>query len=243
MSRDVLFDFSNKQHVRLISAAADLYHLTRESLEKTPLPGNRSTSLAIATIVHSVAAIEATANAIGHDFLFDEHHREFIPRDGQNVAMEILRAAWARSLSTVKKLQFIHSQYNATFPESTASNLEELAKYRNWLVHGYIFRTQLLLEFEDDRLGILKEHDRVDSVNWKDRFPHLKLSPLDSVSPNDAKNALRMMLQVLCELAGASSQHFEILYFCGDTARVFTETGKPKEFEEVLLGTSKTVFA
>src|SRR5436190_241270 len=81
------------------------------------------------------------------------------------------------------------------------------------------------------------EHDREDSVNWSARFPHLKFSSLDAISPKDAEAALRVMLEVLAAMAQTCGRSFEIVYFAGNKARSYRERGQAT-FEEVINGTS-----
>jgi hypothetical protein len=237
MGRDLFLDFARNQSWQFIGSAVDLYHLSRAAETTMPLPGNRSQRLATAAVIQAVVALEATVNALGHDFLFDESQPQYIQPNASDVPMHLLRQAWPRSLTLVEKLRFVLSRFSEPLEAAVASRLSELLTYRNWLAHGYIYRTQLLLEYLDDKEIVMHEHDRDDSVKWAVRFPNLKFSSLDAVAPKDAEASLRVMLEVLASIARSCGRAFEILYFAGDKARVYHERGTGA-FEEVIAGTS-----
>ena len=62
-------------------------------------------------------------------------------------------------------------------------------------MHGFSYTSTLLLQPKGDNLFDLV--DLEDSVNWSEKFPQTKFSDIDSVSPDDATVALRIVLEIL----------------------------------------------
>ena len=235
MQKDRLFKFPNAYGYEHLSAAVDLYHLSIDTKMQPYLSGNRSHRYAIASIVQAFIGLEAVINIHGYKLLFDQNSKKFIAEDPLNIQLDFFRRSWNRTVPLIDKYRFVINQHGLKVSPQIDAKLREFIIFRNWLVHGAVYTTTLLLEeLEED---IFTEHIREDSVDWKAKFPNLRFNSLDSVDSTDAEKTIRIVFEAFRLILLATKESHEILYFKQGKARIYKEDGK-SNLEELISGTS-----
>ena len=79
---------------------------------------------------------------------------------------------------------------------------------RNWVLHGYNFKTTVLLNPNEE--GNFDVVDREDSFDWQKKFPLTRFNRIDELRATDAKLALRIVLDTLHKVVEASNSVFFI---------------------------------
>ena len=149
----------------------------------------------------------------------DPESRRYISPQQRDVPLELLVKAWSRNLPVVEKLRFVVSRAGLTCSASLGAQLAELTTLRNWLVHGFIYKTTLLLSRTGDTtFSIL---DREDSVEWQKRFPNSKFQPFDRLSYEDGVTALRIVFEALKQLSAATEESFTAMPCYGEGVHIF----------------------
>ena len=165
----------------------------------------------VSCIIHGYCALEAALNRAGHQMFNDTENRNYISLDLRSVELDLLIKSWPRSLPPVDKLRFIISHFAKGPIPRLENELRELGNLRNWLVHGYIYQTTLLLSQEDQtNFDIL---DREDSVDWAKVFPNTKFQAIDRLEYADGITAIRVVFESLRLLAEATDEIFSFSDF------------------------------
>jgi hypothetical protein len=182
-----------------------------------PLRVIRTRHKVISAVIHAYSSLESALNLLGHQFFDDPESAEYIPREKRDVALELLARAWPRTLPVVDKLRFVLSRPGARLEARLEAQLRELSNLRNWLVHGFVYKTTLLLaRSSPDGFDVL---DRQDSVEWMRSFSNTKFRPIDQLEYQDAVTAVTIALDVLRQVAAATNQIFSALDYRGGRFR------------------------
>jgi hypothetical protein len=157
---------------------------------------------ALSAIMHAYAAIEAAVNDEGHLLLFDTRSSKYIPAQARTLGIDLIARSWHRAMSLPDKVRFIAEHGNFSLPPRLETELRELGTLRNYVAHGVVFESTLLVSPAGD--GIYNVHDRDDSIPWSAKFPNLKFHSLDRLDHEDAIAALRVAVEILVVVASAS---------------------------------------
>jgi hypothetical protein len=93
-------------------------------------------------------------------------------------------------------------------PAKLENQLRELNTLRNWIVHGFSYKTTYLIEPETE--GVYNVVDMEDSVDWQKKFPNTKFKPLDRLGVEDARLALTIVLEILRIMSDSMHQPISI---------------------------------
>lgn len=217
--------------------AVEFMHMATESQDPA-VAFWRPHRLAKASIVEAFLGVECETNEIGYNCFVDTSSAQYVAEDPANIPLRILRQSWDRNLNFVEKVRWVLSHLGGALEPKMEMRLRELLTLRNWLVHGFIFRSTYLLEQVDD--STWNTVDRQDSVNWKTRFPNLKFNPLDLLAATDAQTAVRVAFEFLQLVRTLTGTVEHIVYVKGGVAR-FYEARAGASIDELILGNSPTV--
>ncbi len=160
---------------------------------------------AFSSIIHGFIALESYVNYLGHELFFNEDAHMYLSIDKNQIANRRLLAKWNSNLPILDKIDFILSQKNVTIPGKLRLEIMELNNLRNWLMHGFTFKSLVLLEPVDGS----KNHSRVldieDSVDWEKKFPITNFN-LRFLDTKDAEVASEIILKALKILVGSYLQ-------------------------------------
>ena len=119
--------------------------------------------------------------------------------------------SWNASIQCVEKIDFLLSMHSFAIEGKLRQQLLELNNLRNWIAHGFPYKTVWLIEpdKQDKTTGTVLDYE--DSVDWAKKFPATKFSSLNELNKKDAEIATRIVLEVLIKLATVHKQPFSIL--------------------------------
>lgn len=167
----------------------------------------------LSAIVHAYCALESAVSWVSHDLFFDDTSPRRVADDKRDIPLQRMLKAWTVNVPLVDKIAVVLSHLEAEgLPARLTNELRELRTLRNWILHGFSFKSTMLIEpIGDDHFAIV---DREDSFQWQKEFPNTKFSRLDDLNSMDARTALRIVLQTLQHLAQATqSEYMGIAYF------------------------------
>jgi len=201
-----------------MSQAIDTYLRARDeaSSKSKPYGWIQSTYNSISSIMHSYSAMESVISGTGHQVFFEDHSDLYVSGEKRNFALTKVINNW-KYASCLDKLNIIIEQISQnTLPSKLTAELSEFNNLRNWLFHGFVYKSTLLLEKHNEEEGTFTLVDREDSVDWERRFPNTKFSALDNLSHGDAKKALLISLSVINFIYRFRKEPFSLLsYYYG----------------------------
>lgn len=183
------------------SQALDLYAAAKDFADSPSFPYDwiRSKYASISSIIHSYSALESVVSETGHCLFFAKESYLFTPPDRINYTLRKTISNWSNT-TCLDKLSIIAEQLSGeSIAQKLINELRELNNLRNWIAHGFVFQSTLLLQ-EKGTSGedyVYDLVDREDSVDWAKKFPNTKFSPLDEINLNDARIALVISLSAV----------------------------------------------
>ena len=130
----------------------------------------------VSCILHSYCGLEAALNVTGYQLFLNAKSPRYIPPAKRDLALKRLIKSWEINLAATDKLHYILSVSGKTLQPKLGNELRELNILRNWIAHGFVFTSVILLEKQPD--GSLLGVDREDSIDWERKFPNTKFQPL-----------------------------------------------------------------
>ena len=177
----------------------DLYLLARSRKDNPSRPYHwiQSGYASVSSIIHSYSALESVVNMAGHQMFFEEESPLFVPPQRRSYTLKRVVASW-KNTTCIDKLNIVAEQVpDVTVPDNLSAELRELNNLRNWIVHGFVYRSTVLLEAKPEEPGVYTVIDREDSVDWRVRFPNTKFHALDQLDATDARKGLIIALKVI----------------------------------------------
>lgn len=215
-----------------LSQAIDMYLQARDeaSSRNKPYRWIQSRYNSISSIIHSYSAMESIVSETGHQVFFEEDSYLYVSVEKRSFALRKVLSNW-KYASCLDKLNIIIEQAsNALLPPKLSAELNEFNNLRNWLVHGFVYKSTLLLEKENGEEDTFTLVDREDSVDWSSKFPNTKFSALDELNENDAKKALVISLSVIKFIYQYRKEPFLLLsYYYGPHYHLVTDEDKNAE--------------
>jgi len=153
--------------------------------------------------MHAFAALEGHVNRIAYAILREPEFPYFVAQENRTVEFGDLVSKWDGSLSIEKKTQFLLGQRHATYPGYLIPSLRELTNLRNWIVHGKVYRTALLIERSADKPNSGTLRLRADDEEWAPRFPRYKFPMPDRLSYPDARKFFIGIVETMSYLGDA----------------------------------------
>lgn len=208
-----------------LSHAIDLVRMATPNLEKrSGYPGEFAKRLSISSIIHSFAGLESVVNFFGYELFFNEDSPRFVPREQREFLLVKMIKSWDTA-PFIEKLSFIvFYAAKKQLPPKLENQLRELNNLRNWLVHGFSYKSTWLIDPTPNERGAHDVVDMEDSVDWAQKFPNTKFNPLHELNTFDARLALTIIFDGLKLLSDCMKQPFLIVTYMPEVkAHVFFE--------------------
>lgn len=156
---------------------------------------------AVSSILHSYCALEGTINYFGYEMFFYKDSKRYVPVEKRDYSLTKFIKNWKKA-NALDKLELIFSLSKITLSEELQNKLRELNNLRNWIAHGFVYSTTLLLDpydspDNDENTQSYLIVDTEDDVDWKRKFSNSKFKPLAKIDFDDAQIALTIILEVL----------------------------------------------
>lgn len=169
-----------------LEQALELLHVSKASHREDDSdeiwPDRKAHLYALSSIMHSFAAFEGQVNRIAYGILREPQNPHFIPAEKRTYEFREMIARWDVGLAIDKKVEFLLGLRNTNQPADLLPNPRELVLLRNWIVHGKVYRTELLIERKGEEPNSGTLHLRADGEEWAPKVPALQIS--------DARSAL-----------------------------------------------------
>lgn len=194
------------------SLTADHLSLSMEAFYRLDETGMRSKH-AITSILHSFCGLESAVNLIAFDFFFNSDSPKYLPDNKRDMPLKKFLKSWNASIPCLEKIDYLLSTRSEKLDDKTRNQLTELNNLRNWISHGFPYKTTWLIEpdTEDNTKGTVLDFEH--SVDWSKKFQATKFNSLDSLDKVDAEKALRIVLAVLIKLSEVTEQIFHLVTY------------------------------
>ena len=179
------------------------FDLLRESKEveradSDSLSKLKERRIAISCIIHSFCVLDSVVNYFGDELFFDLDSQRFVKETERDMPFKKLLKSWNK-MSCLDKLQLVlYYSDSRELQANLAARLRELNILRNWLVHGFTYKTTFLLESSPEKgEGTFTVVDYEESIDWRKKFPNTKFNSLGGLYFEDARKALTIVLEAL----------------------------------------------
>ena len=196
-----------------LSHAIDLMRLARRYCNKSQSKRKRNLGkrFVLSSIIHAFSGLESVINLLGFELFSNEDSSRFIPVDQRDFLLTKFIKTWDWA-PCIDKVSFVLSHSSkTTLPPKLQNQLRELNTLRNWLVHGFSYKTTLLIEPNEN--GTFNVVDTEHSFDWVNKFANTKFKPLAQLGIEDAVLALTIVFEVLKIIADSTSQPFSLRTF------------------------------
>jgi hypothetical protein len=166
---------------------------------------------AISAILHGYCALESAINFLGYEMFFNEDSNRFVSLKERDLPLRKMIKAWNSSLPCLDKIEYILSVYKAELPTDLKNKLFELNNLRNWLAHGFLYKTTFLLEPNSEGEHSYNVIDSEDDIDWKSKFQNTKFNSIAHIDSSDAEKAIRIILQIMLIISKSCNQPFSFL--------------------------------
>jgi hypothetical protein len=224
------------QEVRCLAAQPDVL----PEPNRIPMKLIKIRQHSISSIVHAYSGLESAVNSTGYKLFFDKDSPHYLT--DRDLPLKRLIESWEKTLPVADKLCFLLQRRGKDLEPRRLQELRELNNLRNWLVHGFNYKTTLLLQ--DDAGGqSYSVLDREDSCNWAEKFLHTKFNSLDMLGCDDATTATRIVVESLVALADATGEMYSAWSWWGNSS-FLTFVARPGVGTDIgeLLGRAETWF-
>lgn len=170
----------------------------------------KNAEIAISSIIHGYCGLEADLNSFGYEFFDDKDSELYIDSNNRDLPLNHFINKWNKNLGCLEKIKYIFSKYSISLDPRLENELRELNNYRNWLIHGFSYKTTFLLQ------PIMEEENKYDvvdieeDVDWKEKFPNTKFNSIMFINSSDAEKALKIVLKVFVLLSTKSNHIYNV---------------------------------
>jgi hypothetical protein len=158
---------------------------------------------ALSSMMHAFGALEGHVNRVAYAVLREATFPYFVAPEKRTLEFRDLVSKWDSGLSIDKKVEFLLGSRGVQYPAYLIPSLRELMLLRNWIVHGKVYRTAMLIERSSDKPNSGTVHLRADDEEWAPKFPRFKFPMPDRLSYPDAREFLLAVADTLSHLADA----------------------------------------
>lgn len=159
--------------------------------------GSLERRLATSSIIHVFCGLEALVNLSAHELFVDKQSPQYINPEHRPYLLKQFVRRWERA-RTMDKLQVLQDvRHGGTLPAELLPRLSELNNMRNWLVHGHIYQTTLLMDPVPGKDREYTVEESEDTVDWRAKFPNTKLNSPGELTFSDALVAFEIVLEGL----------------------------------------------
>ncbi len=147
--------------------------------------------------VHAFCGLESLLNRIGYETFFDRDATRYVPEDRRSFAMSRFLRNWNTSGVADKLQAVLDVRERKVAPPNLLSRLQEFNNLRNWLVHGFAYKTTFLMEPTQDQPDTYNVIDQEDSVDWRSKFPNTGFNAPGELRYSDAVTALSIVFEAV----------------------------------------------
>lgn len=194
------------------SLTADHLSLSLEALYRLDDKNGRSKH-AITSILHSYCGLESAVNLIAFETFFNTDSPKYVSEDNRDILLKKFLKSWNASIPCLEKIDYLLSVSSEKLDDKVRNQLTELNNLRNWISHGFPYKTTWLIQPDetDKSKGTVLDYEH--SVDWAKKFQTCKFNSLDSLDKVDAEKALRIVLNVLIKLSEVTGQIFHLVTY------------------------------
>lgn len=180
--------------------------------------------MSVSSIIHSFCAVESAVNAIAYQIFRDDKHPHYISPIDRSFVLRKIISNWKAMQCIDKFCVLLECTKQTEPPQDLLADLRELNNLRNWIVHGFVYKSTILLEKNTD--GTYDEVDVENEIDWRKHFPRNTFQPLDRIDSSDARKALLIALRALAWLQPADHSGMLIIpsYMKPPSATLVTDT-------------------
>jgi hypothetical protein len=184
----------------------------------------------VSAILHSYSALECALSLIGHEIFVDPESKRYILPQERDVGTDMLAKGWFRTVPVADKLRFVLLRGDRSMPSKLESQLREFGNLRNWVAHGFVYKTTLLLSRKDDKSSF-DVVDQEDSIDWGTRFPNTKFRAIHGLQYEDGITALGIVFASLREIAAVTGDVFWAVNYYGAEIKICQITKVDEEVD------------
>jgi len=170
----------------------------------------RARRLTISSILHAFCSLDALVNYLGYNRFFYPDSGDHIPAEKREYLLNRQIHSW-KNLKLIDRINLLFLSYKGDILErNLESRIAELNNIRNWIAHGKTYHTISLTE-PMPSLPPGQGYYIIDeeiSINWEKQFPHCKFKAPHRLDHEDAKIALRVVVEIYLILSMLTGQHF-----------------------------------
>lgn len=195
-----------------LGLAVDEMHEAAELMENPNESHNslHARRLTVSSILHAFCSLDALVNYLGYNRFFYTESEHHIPKEKR----EYLLNRQVQSWNWIKLIERINLLFLSYKDDVLDKNLEfritELNKIRNWIAHGKTYHTISLVEPMPSippGQGYYIIDEEI-SVDWKNQFPHCNFKAPHHLDHEDAKIALRVVIEIYQSFSALTGRHF-----------------------------------
>lgn len=154
----------------------------------------------ISSIIHGFIGLESFVNFLGHELFFNGDSHLFLNIEKKDIPLKKLLNSWNSNLQLTEKVEYLLSLKGSNLPDNLKFQLIELNNLRNWLIHGFSYKSTYLVQPDPNTPNSGSVLDIEDNVDWKKKFPHTKFQSLTFLDSTDAQVALKIVLEIVKRL-------------------------------------------
>ncbi len=166
----------------------------------------------LSSIIHGFIGLESYVNFLAHELFFNEESHLYLQFDRNSLPIKKMLISWNATLPILDKIEYILSLKSIKLSDKLKHQLMELNSLRNWLIHGFSYKTTYLLEPKNESETSFSIVSMEDSVNWKNKFPQTKFNSIGFLNSQDAEIAAKIALEVLKVLVKCYKQPILVLF-------------------------------
>jgi len=195
-----------------LGLAVDEMHEAAELMKNPNESHNslRARRLTISSILHAFCSLDALVNYLGYNRFFYSDSIDHIPVEKREYLLnrQILSWSWIKIMDRINLL-FLSYKVDV-LDKNLESRITELNNIRNWIAHGKTYHTISLVE-PMPSLPPGQGYYIIDeeiSIEWNKQFPHCKFKAPHHLDHEDAKIALRIVIEIYQDLSVLTGRHF-----------------------------------
>jgi hypothetical protein len=189
-------------------------------------------NMSLSCIIHSFCAVESAVNTIAYNIFRNQNHPHYLAPDDRSFLLKKCVSNW-KSLQCIDKYcVLLECAKKKEIPQELLADLRELNNLRNWIVHGFVYKSTILLEKNAE--GNYDEIDVENEIDWLKHFPRNRFHPLDRIDSLDARKALLIALRALAWVQPADPSGLLIVGKHTKPARIAIITNTDFDFAGML---------
>lgn len=203
-----------QQHVAqalALLAVAKRHHDPHSTISERIWPDVSVHHHTLSVIMHGFAALEGHVNRLAYALLQEEGSPHFVKPQERTYEFRDLVSKWDGQLGIDRKIEFLLERAKSPAQSTLLPRVRELTLLRNWVVHGKVYHTAVLVERSGSEFGSGIVHLRADGQPWTPKFPHFKFPMPDQLSYPDARNFFLGCCEAINVLSEAYKYPFIII--------------------------------